>query len=129
VARQELKVRKTLALVGAVTDERIIVSSFNLDSLIYAHRFAPQFPLVLNLEPEHSVRDVQRTLDGQPFLRGLCMHISTLSKNMVALLRERGKLIAVYTCNTDTEIGRALMLGVDVLISDVPQKALQMRDK
>ena len=48
---------------------------------------------------------------------------------MMRLVRERGKRIAVYTCNTDAEINRALVLGVDVLISDVPQKALQMRDK
>ena len=129
VARQELKVRKTLALVGAVTDDRIIVSSFNLDSLVYANRFAPAFPLVLNLEPEHNLNDARYALDTQPFLYGLCVHISTLDADMVGLLRERGKFAAVYTCDTDAEINRALVLGVDVLISDVPQKALQMRDK
>lgn len=129
VARQELKVRQTLALVGAVADDRIMVSSFNLESLIYANRFAPQFPLVFNLEPEHNLHDAQRALDEQPFLYGLCVHIATLDADMVALLRERGKRIAVYTCDTDAEISRALTLGVDVLISDVPQKALQMRDK
>jgi glycerophosphoryl diester phosphodiesterase len=127
--RQELKVRKTLTLVGAVTDDRIVISSFNLDSLIYAHRFAEQFPLVLNLEPEHNVNDARRALDEQPFLHGLCVHISTLDVDMVKLARERGKSIAVYTCDTEAEIARALHLGVDILISDVPQKALQMRDK
>jgi glycerophosphoryl diester phosphodiesterase len=129
VARHELKVRQTLALAGAVTDDRIMASSFNLDSLIYAHGLAPEFPLVFNLEPEHNLSDAKRALDEQPFLHGLCVHVSTLDKRMVALLRERGKRIAVYTCNTDAEISRALILGVDVLISDVPQKALQMRDK
>jgi len=129
VARHELKVRKTLALVGAVTDERIMVSSFNLESLVYAYRFAPQLPLVFNLEPEHNLNDARYALDKQPFLYGLCVHISTLDPNMVALLRERGKKIAVYTCDTDTEINRALTLGVDILISNVPQKALQLRDK
>ena len=127
--RQELKVRKTLGLVGPVTDDRIVISSFNLNSLIYAHRFAEHFPLVLNLEPEHSVRDAQRALNEHPFLYGLCVHISTLDVDMVKLLRERGKHIAVYTCDTDGEITRALTLGVDVLISNVPHKALQMRDK
>ena len=129
VARQELKIRQTLALAGAVTDDRIMVSSFNLDSLIHAHGIAPEFPLVFNLEPEHNLNDARRALDEQPFLHGLCVDISTLDADMVALLRERGKLIAVYTCNSDAEITRALILGVDVLISDVPQKALQMRDK
>jgi glycerophosphoryl diester phosphodiesterase len=129
VTRHELKVRKTLAMVGAVTDDRIMVSSFNLESLIYANRFAPQFPLVFNLEPEHNLNDARHALDQQPFLYGLCIHISTLDADMMKLVRERGKHIAVYTCDTDAEIHRALSLGVDVLISDVPDKALQMRDK
>ncbi len=128
-ARHEIKVRQTLALAGAVMDDRIMASSFNLDSLIYAHGIAPQFPLVFNLEPEHTVNDAKRWLDECPFLYGLCVHISTLDADMMALARESGKRIAVYTCNTDAEIERALTLGADVLISDVPQKALQMRDR
>jgi glycerophosphoryl diester phosphodiesterase len=129
LSRQQLKVRQTLALAGPATDDRIVVSSFDLESLVYASRFAPGFPLVLNLEPEHTLNDARRALDGQTFLYGLCVHISTLDADMMKLVRERGKRIAVYTCNTDAEINRALVLGVDVLISDVPQKALQMRDK
>ncbi|ADE12685.1 glycerophosphodiester phosphodiesterase [Sideroxydans lithotrophicus] len=129
LSRQELKVRKTLELAGPVTDGRIMVSSFDLGSLVYASRLTPRFPLVLNLEPEHTLNDARRALDDQPFLYGLCVHISTLDADMMKLVRERGKRIAVYTCNTDAEIGRALTLGVDVLISDVPQKALQMRDR
>ena len=128
VERHEIKVRQTLALAGA-PDDRIMVSSFDLDSLVYAHSVAPQFPLVLNLEPEHDVNDARRVLDEQPFLHGLCVHISTLDVDMMKVVRERGKRIAVYTCNSDAEISRALTLGVDVLISDVPQKALQMRDR
>ncbi len=129
VERHEAKVRQTLALVGAVKDDRIMVSSFDLNSLVYAHRIAPEFPLVFNLEPEHTVNDARRALDDQPFLHGLCVDISTLDADMMKTVRERGKFIAVYTCDTDAEITRALNLGVDVLISDVPQKALQMRDK
>lgn len=126
-ARHEAKVRQTLELVGAVADERILVSSFDLDSLVYAHRCAPQFPLVLNLEPEHGAEFARDVLAAQPFLHGLCVHIDTLGEAMVEVVRERGKRIAVYTCNSDEEIDRALALGVDILISDVPQKALQMR--
>jgi len=43
------------------------------------------------------------------------------------LLRSQKKVIAVYTCNADEEINKALSLGVDILISDVPHKALQRR--
>lgn len=145
-ARQQIKVRQTLELAGAAADDAILISSFDLDSLIYAHQIAPvsippnrrldadclplvQFPLVFNLEPEHQTDFAQRALIEQPFLHGLCVHISTLDEAMVGVVRERGKFIAVYTCNSDEQISRALTLGVDVLISDVPQKALQMRDR
>ncbi|MDO8311144.1 MAG: glycerophosphodiester phosphodiesterase [Sideroxyarcus sp.] len=124
-ARQQIKIRQTLELA----DDAILVSSFDLDSLIYAHRIAQQFPLVFNLEPEHQADFAQRALVERPFLHGLCVHISTLDEAMIGVVRERGKLIAVYTCNSDEQISRALTLGVDVLISDVPQKALEMRDR
>lgn len=128
VARHEIKVRQTLALAGK-QDGGVLISSFNLDSLVYAHGVSGDFPLVLNLEPEHTVNDARRMLDTHPFLHGLCVEVSTLDVDMVDLLRSRQKRIAVYTCNSDAEIERALMLGVDILISDVPQKALQMRDR
>jgi glycerophosphoryl diester phosphodiesterase len=127
IERHEAKVRQTLALAGSPMDSRVLVSSFNLESLTYAHRIEPDFPLVFNLEPEHDAGFARSVLDAQPFLHGLCVHIDTLHGPMVTAVRERGKRIAVYTCNSDEEIGRALALGVDILISDVPAKALQMR--
>ena len=84
--------------------------------------------LVLNLEPEHDATFAGRMLQEQAWLHGLCVHIATLNEDMASAVRERGKLLAVYTCNSDEQIGRALELGVDILISDVPQQALQRRD-
>jgi glycerophosphoryl diester phosphodiesterase len=127
--QQQRKVRQMLELAGTTGGDRILASSFDLDSLLYAHRIAPQFPLVFNLEPEHKTDFAQRALIEQPFLHGLCVHIATLDEAMVGVVRERGKFIAVYTCNSDEQISRALTLGVDVLISDLPQKALQLRDR
>ncbi|MDO8466334.1 MAG: glycerophosphodiester phosphodiesterase [Gallionella sp.] len=140
-SRHEIKVRQTLEMAGARAScpqtggqdarapisDAIMVSSFNLDSLVYAHQCAPQFPLVYNLEPEQTLEDARRVLIEQPCLHGLCLPIESLDDAMVKLLRGHGKCIAVYTCNSDAEIGKALELGVDILISDVPQKALQMR--
>ncbi len=127
-AQQQNKVRQTLQAAGAGSAQRL-ASSFDLDSLLYAHRIAPDFPLVLNLEPEHDAAFARRMLHEQPWLHGLCVHIATLDENMTGAVRERGKLLAVYTCNSDEQIGRALGMGVDILISDVPQQALQRRDE
>lgn len=127
--RHEAKVNQTLELVGEASGDQVLVSSFNLGSLIYAHCVAPRFPLVFNLEPEHDAAYAREVLDAQSFLYGLCVHIDTLNDAMVAAVRGRGKSLAVYTCNSDEQIGRALDHGVDILISDVPHQALQRRDR
>jgi glycerophosphoryl diester phosphodiesterase len=129
VSRHEIKVRQTLEMAGRVDGEAIMVSSFNLASLIYAHQCVPGFPLVYNFETDQTFSDAQRVLAEQTFLHGLCLPIKSLDEAMVKLLRDHRKLIAVYTCNTDGEIDKALGLGVDILISDVPQKALLIRDR
>jgi len=126
--RQQNKVRQTLAMVGQASDDRIIVSSFNLDSLIYAQQSRPGFPLVFNFEYNQTLDDARQILAEHSFLHGLCLPIATLDAALVELLRGKGKAIAVYTCNSEEEIGKALGLGVDILISDLPQKALSMRN-
>ncbi len=127
--RHEIKVRQTLEMVGEVGDDRIIVSSFNLESLLYANRIRPNFPLMLNLEDDQGLLDVRNAMKGHAFLHGVCVHIGALEEAMVSLVHKAGKIIAVYTCNTEDEIRKALALGVDILISDLPQYALQLRDQ
>lgn len=128
-SRHEIKVRQTLDMIGEQVGDAIMVSSFNLDSLIYAQQCRPGFPLVYNFETDQTYADAQRVLSEQSFLHGLCLPIKSLDESMVKLLRDHGKSIAVYTCNSDAEINKTLGLGVDILISDVPQKALQLRDR
>jgi glycerophosphoryl diester phosphodiesterase len=127
--RQKIKVRQTLLMVGAVRRDDIMASSFHLPSLLTAHECAPEFPLVYNLESDQGFAEARQILAEHPFLHGLCVHISTLNAVMVQLLRRHNKHIVVYTCNSDEEINTALQLGVDILITDFPQKALQLRDQ
>lgn len=128
-SRHEIKVRQTLNMARTAQGDAIIVSSFNLASLVYAYQCAPDFLLVYNFETDQTFSDAQRVLVEQSFLYGLCLPIKTLDEAIVRLLREHGKCIAVYTCNSDAEISKALELGVDILISDVPQHALKIRDR
>ena len=125
--QQQAKARQTLQAAGEGS-ARMLASSFEPDSLLHAHSIAPDFPLVLNLEPEHDATFAGRMLQEQPWLHGLCVHIATLDEGMAGAVRAQGKCLAVYTCNSDEQIARALRLGVDILISDVPQKALQKWD-
>jgi len=127
VSRHEKKMQLTLGLIGS-PDEQIMVSSFNLPSLIYAHQQIPAMSLVYNLDNHHTVADVQLALLDCPFLYGYCLPIALLDQPLLELLRQHGKCIAVYTCNSDADIRKALELNVDILVSDVPDKALKLRD-
>ena len=128
VARHEIKVRLTLDFIASTSDDAIMVSSFNLASLVYAQQYKPGLPLIYNFETDQTLADAQRVLVEQPFLRGLCLPIKNINDEMVKLLRSQNKFIAVYTCNSEREINKALQLKVDILISDVPQQAIQLRD-
>ena len=127
-ARQHARIEQTLALAKEAGQGRVLVSSFHLPSLIHAHQLAADFPLVYNGKSHLKVSEAERLLDAHPWLHGLCLHKNTLDPAMVEKLRARGKAIAVYTCNSDEEIRAALELGVDILITDLPARALQMRD-
>jgi len=129
VSRHELKIRQTLDLAGQSSDQRIIVSSFNLPSLVYAHRYNPAFPLVYNFEATQTIADARKLFHTHFFLYGLCLPIASVNQAFIDLLREHNKCIAVYTCNSDAEIHKALQLSVDILISDIPHKALMLRDQ
>lgn len=126
--RQQASVRLTLELTEEVRDHAVIVSSFHLPSLVYANQLKTSIPLVCNCDKDLSVEEADHLLEAQPFLSGLCLHKASLSQDMVDMLRGHDKLIAVYTCNSEREIRHAFDVGVDILISDVPQKALQLRD-
>ena len=114
-------------MVGDVSDDTIMVSSFDLGSLVYAHQCGSEIPLIYNIETDQTSEDLRHVLATKPFLYGYCLPIATLDETMIQLLRGHDKCIAAYTCNSDEEISKALSLGVDILISDLPQKALQMR--
>ncbi|MDE2388002.1 MAG: glycerophosphodiester phosphodiesterase [Betaproteobacteria bacterium] len=129
VSRHQLKIRQTLDLSGHNPEHRIMISSFNLASLEYAHQYRPEFPLIYNFETDQTIADARALLNTHAFLHGLCLPIENLDREMVELLREQSKCVAVYTCNSEAEITKALQLDVDILISDVPQQALTLRDR
>lgn len=129
VSRHQLKIRQTLDLIGQNPAQRLIVSSFNLASLVYAHQYKPGFPLVYNFESHQTSADARALLNTHDFLYGLCLPIESMDRALIDLLHDHGKCAAVYTCNSDEEINKALHLEVDILISDLPRKALMLRDR
>lgn len=129
VSRHQLKMRQTLAMIGNQPDDRIVVSSFNLASLVYAHDHQPGFPFIYNTETDQTITDIRAVHAAHPFLHGFCIPIDVIDQPIVDFLREQNKCIGVYTCNSNSQINKAIQLNVDILISDFPQKALAIRDR
>lgn len=127
VVRHQLKMQQTIGLASSVNFHKIWVSSFSLNSLIYAYEINSSCPLVYNLEPEQLPTEIIGVADQYSFLTGFCLPIESLSRELVHELKKRNKLLAVYTCNTTDEVQLALNLELDILISDVPDFALAVR--
>lgn len=129
VVRHQTKMKKCMDMIGPVMDHEVFISSFNLNSLIYANQYSNTIPLYYAVEEKHSLRDLKVFLNQYPFLSGMCMPIEILSPDMTQFLHRHDKAILTYTCNDDAHIQSALDMNVDILITDYPNKAVQLRNK
>jgi glycerophosphoryl diester phosphodiesterase len=127
-ARHHIKIKQTLELLGVARGMDVFISSFNLQSMVFADQLNKHIPLFYALDGEQDITDVEQALIDHDFLAGLCLPIQIIDDTMMKMLREQDKKVLVYTCNSDSQIHKALALGVDVLITDDPQKALAIRE-
>jgi glycerophosphoryl diester phosphodiesterase len=112
---------------GQGPDSGVVISSFDLESLLYAHSKEPMQSLVYNLDDGFGLDELRRALDQHEFFQGYCLPIGDLNPKVAQLVADHEKRLIVFTCNTDEQIRKGLDLGVDVLISDYPQKAMELR--
>ncbi|MEE9424422.1 MAG: glycerophosphodiester phosphodiesterase [Methylococcales bacterium] len=128
VVRHQIKIKQTLDILGSANDLDVFISSFHLQSMVFADQFNTNIPLFYALDKTQHLTAVEQVLADHHFLAGLCLPIQILDKSMMQVLRDQDKKVLTYTCNSNTHIHKALDLGVDVLITDDPQKALTMRE-
>jgi len=126
--RLESKILQMLAIIGTSAADGVFISSYSLPGLIFAHQHSPDLPLYYLLSGHHTQADIERFLKDYSFLAGFCLPIDIHNESIAKLLREQGKGVGVYTCNNEQEIQKALDLKANILITDYPQLALQMRD-
>lgn len=127
IRRHQIKVQQCLEILGSTRNLDVFISSFNLNSLQYAHQLGAQVALVYAVNESNDIAYMKTTFSDNKFLAGICQPIATLNEGLVDFLRGHNKLIVTYTCNTRLEIQKALDLEVDILITDDPVTALQMR--
>ena len=127
--RQQHKISVTLDLIARANIDDVFVSSFNLQSLVFAHQYSRQTALFYLLSDRQTPTDIAHALQEQPFLAGFCLPIGLLDETLIPMLRRHDKRIVTYTCNNAAEIHKALDLKVDFLITDDLVQALRLRSR
>lgn len=126
--RLESKILKMLEIIGTSAADGVFISSYSLPGLVFANQHAPDLPLYYLLSGHHTLADIEQFLKDYSFLAGFCLPIGIHNESIATFLQDQGKGVGVYTCNCVEEIQKALTLKVDILITDYPQLALQLRD-
>lgn len=113
--------------------ERVVVESFDLNSLTHVKRIAPEFRVAALFEPK--VQRPLSVLKRSSLVDRACrigaeeiaLHRHLINKRAVAKAALRGLATVVWTVDDPKWILRAQSLGIKALITNDPQKMLQAR--
>ncbi|MDH3214957.1 MAG: glycerophosphodiester phosphodiesterase [Candidatus Krumholzibacteria bacterium] len=98
--------------------ENIFILSFDEAVLVYANRIDPRWNIVLNVENPRSLVTESQTSTDQLF--AYCASIGSLDSEIVTHMHSRTKKVMTYSCNTSSDVQKALDLGCDVIMTDKP---------
>jgi glycerophosphoryl diester phosphodiesterase len=110
------KVADTIRRAGVV--DRSLVLSFDTGMLAACREQAPELRVVRNLKPPRALTDELR--EQLLWLHTLSCDVRHLSEEFGAELREAGRPLYVYTCNTPGKVDRALAAGAEAIMTDRP---------
>ena len=115
---------KVVALLEAtqphLPEAHIHILSFDERVLSLAHGLAPQWRYVLNLAENNTNAVMRRPPGALRHLWGVDAKIGKLSRPLVQWARKGGLHVFTYTCNTASQVGKAVALDVDAILSDRP---------
>jgi glycerophosphoryl diester phosphodiesterase len=116
--RHALLATTVAALVGKMKLEpHVWLLSFDAAVLQAAGRELPGVRTLLNLKPPRRMSRKLRDLDG---LTGFCADVRRLTPAFADAVRQDGRPLFVYTCNTPRTVRRAAAAQPDGIISDKP---------
>lgn len=107
-------------------EHRIIFSSFNHHSLHKLHTLNPYIEsAILYSEKLYEPYEYAKRLGAE----GLHSNYRTTSKDSIIEARNNGVPMRVYTVNDEKEMEKFIRAGCEAIITDFPEKALQIREQ
>ena len=108
----------------------IRILSFDPDVLRQVNTLAPQLKCVINTDGTGSwcvpAADLLSGRFGLEFLNAVCLEQKKLSTQVVDWAHHREMGVLTYSCNTRSQVERALALGVDGIMSDQPGRLVAL---
>jgi len=108
-------------LMREVRRDSIIIQSFDPKHLLLASRYDRLLPIAYLVESEQALADA---LDSSYSAVHLRHHM--LDEKIARNLRQKGKSIGAWTVNDPADIQRMIDLGIDMLITDEPELAMEI---
>jgi len=100
-------------------EDRVCILCYNLELLAYGYQQAPNLRYVLNQDTSHFHPDAH-------FLFAYSMNIKGLKPHFSEQVRQSGKPLFTFTCNTEDHLKQALKCGVNGIMSDNPRWLAQV---
>ena len=123
-SRHNSKIDKTLEIIENTTlperQKSYFISSFDFESLCFAHQRSPQFNYIANIEELESPKQIADFYTEMPFLNGVCIDLKIITPEACTVAREFNLSTAVYTCNNGKDLLKAMKCNVDTVITDYP---------
>lgn len=107
-------------------EERIIISSFNHDSLMKVKKYWS----VIETAPLYNYR-LEKPWNYAKFIQANSIHpkLKVISEKLIKKTQENGIAVRPYTVNKDRDIARLFKLQCHGIITDVPEKAVKIKQK
>ncbi|QHZ47597.1 glycerophosphodiester phosphodiesterase [Bacillus sp. NSP9.1] len=116
---------KVMALISEYQlQDRMILSSFNHESLVLCRRLNPEIELAalymdVIYQPEQYIEMIPAS-GFHPYLR-------SMSEHTIKNAHQKQKAVRPFTVNREEDMKRLMEAGVDGFFTDFPEKALQLK--
>ncbi|ASB88519.1 glycerophosphodiester phosphodiesterase [Bacillus sonorensis] len=126
IVRYEGMEEKVMALISEYKlEDRIIISSFNHESLAYCRRLNPDIELAalymdVLYKPEQYIDMIPAT-GFHPYLR-------SMSAETIANAHRNNKTVRPFTVNREEDMKKLMEAGVDGFFTDFPEKAMKLKE-
>lgn len=108
-------------------EKHTIIQSFDMESLQIVKRKAPNLRLALLIENNDSPQQNVQKLGFTPEIYS--SYFKLLDQNVIDFCKSEGILVIPWTVNENQDIEAMLKIGVDGIISDYPDRVIEIYNK